>query len=153
MDTKDSAPKMLTNDEVLEKLSAAVSRRDTEEALKYYHREMILDVPAFGKVYNGEKDMRIFLNRFFTVFPDYEILLDNSWAKDRHTLVLGKLCMTLTGEFEGHKANGERAIVPVFMDLTFRDQCTDYELFLFDIASICRVAGVPTEAFVRSMVS
>lgn len=148
--TSPNAPKgKLTNDEVLAILSAAVSRQDTEEALKYYHREMVLDVPAFGNVYRGTAEMRTFLNKFFAVFPDYTITADESWKKDDHTLVLGKLSMTVAGEYEGHKPNGRRVTVPVFMDLTFRDECTDYELFLFDIASICRASGIPTDAFVR----
>ena len=149
--SRTSGGAKLSNAEVLDRLADAVSRQDIEGSLPFYHAEMVLDIPSFGRVYRGAGEMRKFLKLFFTVFPDYNVTLDNSWEKDGHILVLGKLSMTLTGEFEGHKSNGRRATVPVFMDFTFRDEATDHELFLFDVASICRVAGVPTDAFVRSL--
>ncbi|MGF6757443.1 nuclear transport factor 2 family protein [Paraburkholderia sp. GAS42] len=145
------AGKQLTNAEVLAKLGAAKSRQDLDEAMRLYHPEMVLDIPCFDGVYKGETNLRNILTTFFKIFPDYSVSLDNQWEHNGHILVLGKISVTLTGEFEGHKANGKRVTVPVFMDFTFRDERCDYELFLFDAASVCRAAAVPTDAFVRSL--
>ncbi len=129
-------------------LAIAKSRQDIDEAMRIYHPEVVLETPPFQAVGRGADEVRSQLDLFFQIFPDYEVALENSAFAGEEMIGWGRIRVTLTGEFAGHKANGERAEVPVFIVFRFRDGRCAYESFNFDLASLCRQCGVPANALV-----
>ncbi len=129
-------------------LAVAKSRQDIDEAMRIYHPGIVLETPPFQAVGRGTDEVRSQLDLFFQIFPDYEVVLENSAFAGEEMIGWGRIRVTLTGEFAGHKANGKRAEVPVFIVFRFRDGRCDYESFNFDLASLCRQCGVPAEALV-----
>jgi hypothetical protein len=142
----------LTNAEVLDNLAKAKSAQKLDEALKWSHSEMVLEIPSFDAVARGKDQVRSLLIMFFKIFPDYKVALTNSWTSpDGRIAIYGEITATLTGDFKGHKPNGTCVTVPVFMLFGFRDEAVDYEMFLLDFGAMCRVAGVPLEAVVETI--
>ena len=142
----------LTNAEVLDNLAVAKSAQNLEEALKWSHSEMVIEIPSFDAIATGKAQVRSLLEMFFKIFPDYKVSLTNSWtSEDGRIAIWGEISATLTGNFKGHKPNGTRVTVPVFMLFGFRDQTVDYEMFYLDFGIMCRAAGVPLDAAVATI--
>lgn len=126
-------------------LAVAKSRQDVPAALTFMHPEMLLTSP-FGSVARGLDENEKLLRRFFTSFPDYAVTLDGH-AGDGTTLVCwGTVRMTMTGDRFGVVPNGCRAVLPVFIAFTFRDERIVSERFFFDLSELCAQSGVSTDA-------
>ena len=132
--------------ELANNLAIAKSRQDVPAALKCLHEDMVLETPAFGTSARGLAQNEKVLTRFFSSFPDYELLLDNHANNDDTLICWGTARMTMTGERFGVTPNGLRSELPVFIKFTFRDDLIASERFFFDLSALCAQSGVSTDA-------
>jgi predicted ester cyclase len=132
-------------------LAVAKSRQDVSAALKLLHRNMVLESPAFGTNAKGHAENEKVLRRFFTSFPDYNVVLEGH-ADNGDTLVCwGTAQMTMTGDRFGVIPNGRRAELPVFIQFVFKDDLIAGERFFFDLSELCAQSGVSTDAVRRKL--
>ena len=131
--------------ELANNLAIAKSRQDVPAALKCLHEDMVLETPAFGTSARGLAQNEKVLTRFFSSFPDYEVLLDNHANNDDTLICWGTARMTMTGERFGVTPNGLRSELPVFIKFTFRDDLIASERFFFDLSALCAQSGVSTD--------
>ena len=129
-------------------LPAAKSRQDLPAAMELFHRDIVLDTPAFGTVARGLADNERVLRRFFTSFPDYRVDLEGHASADGVLTCWGSAHMTMTGDRFGVVPNGRRAQLPVFIQFEFKNDLIARELFFFDLSALCGQSGVSTGACV-----
>ncbi len=127
-------------------LALAKSRQDVPAAMKLLHPEMLLDSPAFGTMARGLPENEKALTRFFTSFPDYDVVLQGHASNDDTLICWGTVQMTMTGDRFGVVPNGRRAKLPVFIQFGFKDDLIAGERFFFDLSALCAQSGVSTDA-------
>src|SRR6266481_8747403 len=132
-------------------LAVAKSRQDVPAAMKLFHEDMLLENPALGTKARGLAENEKVLTRFFTSFPDYNVVLQGH-ASNHDTLICwGTVQMTMTGDRFGVIPNGRRAELPVFIQFTFRNDLIASERFFFDLSALCAQSGVSTDAVRRTL--
>lgn len=137
--------------ELAQALAAAKSRQDMPAALKVLHHDMLLETPAFGTSARGLAENEKVLSRFFTSFPDYNVVLEGHAANDDTLVCWGRVRMTMTGERFGVVPNGRPAELPVFIQFAFKDDRIARERFFFDLSELCAQSGVSTDAVRRKI--
>lgn len=137
--------------ELAQALAAAKSRQDVPAALAVLHDEMLLETLAFGTSARGLAENAKVLRRFFTSFPDYNVVLEGHAANDDTLICWGRVQMTMTGDQFGVVPNGRRADLPVFIQFAFKDDRIARERFFFDLSELCAQSGVSTEAVQRKI--
>ena len=137
--------------ELAQALAIAKSRQDVPAALKVLHPNMCLESPAFGTKARGIADNEKVLTRFFTSFPDYQVDLHGHANSDGTLVCWGTVHMTMTGDRFGVIPNGERAVLPVFIQFSFQDDLIVSERFFFDLSALCAQSGVSTDAVRRKV--
>lgn len=142
-------PSLATQPQMLElvaRLMAAKKAHDVQALLDIYHPNCVLEQPSLGIRNQGRAAIRPSLEAFARFFPDYERDFEGN-AFDGETLVSwGTARATLTGQFNGHNSNGERAEVMTFVVYRFEGGQIVYEGHHWDLASLCHQCGVPVEA-------
>lgn len=137
--------------ELARALARAKSRQDVPAAMALFHRDMVLEAPAFGTTARGLVANEKALTRFFASFPDYDVALQGH-ASDGDTLICwGTVRMTMTGDRFGVVPNGSRAELPVFIQFSFQDGLIARERFFFDLSALCAQSGVSTDSVRRSV--
>ncbi|MFJ9406656.1 ester cyclase [Streptomyces sp. NPDC101393] len=137
--------------ELAQELAVAKGRQDVPAAMKLFHRDMLLEVPAFGTTARGPEENEKALRRFFASFPDYGIGLQGH-ADNGGTLVCwGTATMTMTGDRFGVIPTGRRAELPVVIQFAFKDGSIARERFFFDLSTLCAQSGVSTDVVRRTM--
>lgn len=91
------------------------------------------------------------LTRFFTSFPDYNVVLQGHAGNGDTLTCWGTAQMTMTGDRFGVDPNGRRAELPVFIQLAFEDDLIAGERFFFDLSALCAQSGVSTDAVRRKL--
>lgn len=137
--------------ELAQALAVAKSRQDVTAALRVLHHDMLLETPAFGTKARGLSENERTLQRFFTSFPDYDVVLEGHAANDDTLICWGRVRMTMTGDRFGVVPNGKRAELPVFIEFAFRDDLILHERFFFDLSELCAQSGVSTDAVRRKL--
>lgn len=137
--------------ELAQALAVAKSRQDVPAALKVLHRDMLLETPAFGTRARGLAENKKALTRFFTSFPDYNVVLQDHASSDDSLICWGTVQMTMTGNRFGVVPNGRRAELPVFIQFAFQDDLIASERFFFDLSALCAQSGVSTDAVRRNL--
>jgi predicted ester cyclase len=132
--------------ELAQALAVAKSRQDVPAALKVLHPDMLLETPAFGTAARGLAENEKVLARFFTLFPDYHVVLQGHVANDDTLVCWGTVRMTMTSDRFGAQPNGRRAELPVFIQFAFKDDLIAHERFFFDLSALCAQSGVSTDA-------
>lgn len=132
--------------ELAQALAFAKSRQDVPTAVKLLHEEMLLESPAFGTMARGLAENEQALTRFFTSFPDYNVVLQGHASNDDALICWGTVRMTMTGDRFGVVPNGRRAELPVFIQFVFKDDLIAGERFFFDLSALCAQSGVSTDA-------
>jgi predicted ester cyclase len=127
-------------------LAVAKSRQDIAAAMRLFHRDMLLETPAFGTVARGLPENAKVLARFFASFPDYHVVLNGQAASEDTLICWGTARMTMTGNRFGVVPNGRRAELPVFIHFTFKDGLIAGERFFFDLSELCAQSGVSADA-------
>src|SRR5258708_20087013 len=77
-------------------LAVAKSRQDVPAAMKLFHQAMLLETPAFGTMARGRAENERVLTRFFTSFPDYNVVLQGHAGNDDTLICWGTVQMTIT---------------------------------------------------------
>lgn len=139
--------------ELAQALAAAKNRQDVPDALRLFHREMVLETPAFGTTARGLAENEKALRRFFASFPDYHVTLHGRASNDDTLICWGQAWMTMTGTRFGAVPNGRRAELPVFIQFSFKDDLIAGERFFFDLSTLCAQSGVSTDAVRASLPS
>lgn len=137
--------------ELAQALAAAKSRRDLAAAMKLFHRDMVLETPAFGTTAQGLAENEKALTRFFASFPDYDVVLSGHAGNHDALVCWGTARMTMTGDRFGVVPNGRRAELPVFIQFAFKDGLIAGERFFFDLSALCAQSGVSTDAVRRKL--
>src|SRR6266576_3410237 len=106
--------------ELAQALAVAKSRQDVPAALAVLHDDMLLETSAFGTNARGLAENAKVLTRFFTSFPDYNVVLEGHAASDDTLVCWGRVRMTMTGDRFGVAPNGRRAELPVFIQFAFK---------------------------------
>jgi predicted ester cyclase len=132
--------------ELAQALAGAKSRQDVPAAVKLLHEDMLLESPAFGTMARGLAENEKVLTRFFTSFPDYNVVLQGHASNDDTLICWGSVQMTMTGDRFGVIPNGRRAELPVFIQFAFKDDLIAGERFFFDLSALCAQSGVSTDA-------
>jgi predicted ester cyclase len=132
-------------------LAAAKSRQDVAAAMNLFHKDMLLESPAFGTKAQGLAENAKVLSRFFTSFPDYNVVLQGHASNSDTLLCWGTVQMTMTGDRFGVVPNGARAELPVFIQFAFKDDLIAGERFFFDLSELCAQSGVSTDAVRRTL--
>jgi predicted ester cyclase len=132
--------------ELAQALAIAKSRQDVPAVLKLLHDDMLLESPAFGTTARGLAENDKVLTRFFTTFPDYNVVLQGHAANDDTLVCWGTVRMTMTGDRFGVQPNGKCAELPVFIQFVFKDDLIAGERFFFDLSALCVQSGVSTDA-------
>lgn len=132
--------------ELAQALAVAKSRQDVPAALRLLHEDMVLESPAFGTMARGLAENERVLARFFTSFPDYDVVLQGRASNDDTLVCWGTVRMTMTGDRFGVVPNGRRAELPVFIQFGFKDDLIAGERFFFDLSALCAQSGVSTDA-------
>jgi predicted ester cyclase len=107
--------------ELARALASAKSRQDVPAAMALFHRDMVLEAPAFGTTARGLVANEKALTRFFASFPDYDVALQGHVSDDDTLICWGRVRMTMTGDRFGVAPNGSRAELPVFIQFSFQD--------------------------------
>jgi len=131
--------------ELAQALAVAKSRQDVPAALTVLHDDMLLETPAFGTSARGLAENAKVLTRFFTSFPDYNVVLEGHAANDDTLVCWGRVQMTMTGDRFGVVPNGRRAELPVFIQFAFKDDRIARERFFFDLSELCAQSGVSAD--------
>ncbi|MFG2142210.1 ester cyclase [Streptomyces sp. NPDC048650] len=137
--------------ELAQELAVAKSRQDVPAAMKLFHRDMVLEAPAFGTTARGPEENEKALTRFFASFPDYGIELQGHADNGDALVCWGTARMTMTGDRFGVVPDGRRAEFPVFLQFAFKDGLIAGERFLFDLSALCAQSGVSTDAVRRTV--
>jgi predicted ester cyclase len=132
-------------------LAVAKSRQDVPAAMKLFHEDMLLENPALGTKARGLAENEKVLTRFFTSFPDYNVVLQGRAGNDDTLICWGTVQMTMTGDRFGVLPNGRRAELPVFIQFAFKDGLIAGERFFFDLSALCAQSGVSTDAVRRKV--
>jgi len=132
--------------ELAQALAVAKSRRDVPAAIALFHQDMLLETPAFGTMARGIPENEKVLTRFFTSFPDYNVVLRGHASNDDTLICWGTVQLTMTGDRFGVVPNGKRAELPVFIQFEFKDDRIARERFFFDLSALCAQSGVSTDA-------
>lgn len=99
--------------ELARALAAAKSRQDVPAAMALFHRDMVLEAPAFGTTARGLVANQKALTQFFASFPDYDVALQGHASDGDALICWGTARMTMTGDRFGVVPNGSRAELPV----------------------------------------
>lgn len=137
--------------ELAQALAVAKSRQDVPAAVKLFHPDMVLETPAFGTRARGLAENEKVLTRFFTSFPDYNVVLQGHAGNGDTLTCWGTAQMTMTGDRFGVDPNGTRAELPVFIQFAFEDDLIAGERFFFDLSALCAQSGVSTDAVRRKL--
>ncbi|MEH2551613.1 putative ester cyclase [Bradyrhizobium sp. AZCC 2262] len=137
--------------ELAQALAVAKSRQDVPAALTVLHDDMLLETPAFGTSARGLAENEKVLTRFFTAFPDYNVVLEGHAANGDTLVCWGRVQMTMTGDRFGVTPNGRRADLPVFIQFAFKDDRIAHERFFFDLSELCAQSGVSADAVRRKI--
>jgi predicted ester cyclase len=137
--------------ELAQALATAKSRQDVPAALEVLHDDMLLETPAFGTSARGLAENEKVLTRFFTSFPDYDVVLEGHAANQDTLVCWGRVQMTMTGDRFGVTPNGRRAELLVFIQFAFKDDRIVREQFFFDLSELCSQSGVSTDAVRRKI--
>lgn len=137
--------------ELAQALAVAKSRQDVRAAMRLFHRDMVLETPAFGTTARGLAENEKVLTRFFASFPDYEVALQGHAGNGDTLICWGTARMTMTGDRFGVVPDGRRAELPVFIQFSFKDDLIAGERFFFDLSALCAQSGVSTDAVRRKV--
>ncbi|WP_206302009.1 ester cyclase [Streptomyces sp. AcE210] len=137
--------------ELAQALATAKSRQDVPAAVELFHRDMVLEAPAFGTRAQGRAANERALTGFFASFPDYQVALEGHAADGDALVCWGTVKMTMTGDRFGVHPNGRRAELPVFIQFAFKDGLIAGERFFFDLSELCAQSGVSTDAVRRKL--
>lgn len=134
----DNEEKMLS---IVNALAKAKSKQDIAGALAIYHPEVELISPSFNSHARSRREVGQELTLFFSLFPDYEVEIEQYATKDKILLSTGQV--KVTPNIAGKEC--AQITLPVFIEFHFKDNLIAKEVFSLDAGIICRKAGITAD--------
>jgi steroid delta-isomerase-like uncharacterized protein len=133
--------------EIVSAYGAAKNRHDLAAALERCAEDFYLEVVPFDRRTGGKEESRIFLEQFLEAFPDYVGEVE-SVATGEDVVIL---TWVLRGRFLGMTPTGNEVAVRAVSAFTLRGDRITGERVYYDVATMCRQAGLPLPAASLSM--
>ena len=127
-------------------LAKVKSEQNILAALAIYHAEVEMVAPSFNAVAKGSEEVEQQLKVFFSLFPDYEISLEQYAVNGDLMLATGQVWVTLN--IPGKPC--PRIQLPVFIEFHFREQRISKEVFYLDAGMLCAKSGVSPQDLVHA---
>ncbi len=119
-------------------LANVKSEQNILAALAIYHPEIELLSPSFNAHAKGSEEVKQQLNVFFSLFPDYDVTLDQHAINGNVMLATGQAWITLTIP----EKKCPRIQMPVFIEFHFHEDRISKEIFFLDAGMVCKKSGV-----------
>ena len=123
---------------LVSELAKVKSEQDTLAALAIYHSEIELVSPSFNALATGSEQVEQQLKVFFSLFPDYEVSIEQQAVNEDVLLATGQVWVT--PNIPGKECS--RIQLPVFIEFHFRDKRISKEVFYLDAGMVCKKAGI-----------
>jgi len=122
-------------------LARVKSRQNVVAALGIYHPDIEMVSPSFNAVATGSEQVAQQLKVFFSLFPDYEVAIEQQAINGNVLLATGQVY--ITPNIPGKTC--PRIQLPVFIEFHFRDNKISKEVFYLDAGMVCKKAGITVE--------
>ena len=93
---------------LINEYTAAWNAQDTEKVVSFFTDDCVYEETAIGKITRGKEEIRVFLNRFFTVFPDTNFELTSNFISGNWYCAEWLWTATHKGNMAGIPATGKR---------------------------------------------
>jgi len=123
---------------LVSELAKAKSEQNILAALAIYHPEIEIVSPSFSAVAKGREAVAQQLNVFFSLFPDYEVSLEQHAVNENVMLATGQVAVT--ANIPGREC--PRIRLPVFIEFHFRENRISKEVFYLDAGMVCKKSGI-----------
>jgi len=134
---------------LVNELAKVKSEQNILAALTIYHPEIELVSPSFNAFAKGSEYVELQLNVFFSLFPDYEVSLEQHAINGNVMLATGQACVTLNIP----EKDCPRIQLPVFFEFHFHEGRISKEVFFLDAGMVCKKSGVTPEELAHATLS
>jgi len=122
-------------------LARVKSGQNVVAALGIYHPDIEMVSPSFNAVATGSEQVAQQLKVFFSLFPDYEVAIEQQAINGSVLLATGQVF--ITPNIPGKTC--PRIQLPVFIEFHFRDNKISKEVFYLDAGMVCKKAGITVD--------
>ncbi len=122
-------------------LARVKSGQNVVAALDIYHPDIEMLSPSFNAVATGSEQVAQQLKVFFSLFPDYEVAIEQQAISGNVLLATGQVY--ITPNIPGKTC--PRIKLPVFIEFHFRDNKISKEVFYLDAGLVCKKAGITAD--------
>ena len=126
---------------LVSELARVKSGQDTVAALAIYHPDIELVSPSFNALARGSEQVAQQLNVFFSLFPDYQVSIEQQAVNEDVLLATGQVWVT--PHIPGKQC--PRIQLPVFIEFHFRENRISKEVFYLDAGMVCKKAGITAQ--------
>ncbi|MDQ3549875.1 MAG: ester cyclase [Chloroflexota bacterium] len=116
--------------------------QDVEGILAYYDEDIRWTNVALEEVYAGKDEVRAFINRLLTAFPDLSFEVTEKFARDDNISERWYIRGTHQGPFMGIPATGKRVEIPGISMVKMRGGKFLSDWYLFDASGGLRQMGL-----------
>ena len=116
--------------------------QDVEGILAYYDDDIRWTNVALDEVYSGKDEVRAFIHRLLTAFPDLSFEVTEKFARDDNISERWYIRGTHQGPFMGIPATGKRVEIPGISMVKMRDGKFLSDWYLFDASGGLRQMGL-----------
>jgi steroid delta-isomerase-like uncharacterized protein len=118
------------------------NRQDIDGMFAFYHDDITWTNAALGEVYRGKAEVRVFLEKLFTAFPDLTFVVDYKFARGDQVAERWTIHGTHLGPFMGVPPTGKTVAIPGIGMVRMREGRFLTDWFLLDVASTMRQMGL-----------
>ncbi len=123
---------------LVNELAKAKGEQNVSAALAIYHPDVELVSPSFNGVAKGREAVEQQLKVFFSLFPDYQVSLEQQAINGHVMLATGQVRVTLNVPGKGCP----QIQLPVFIEFHFHEGRISKEVFYLDAGMVCKKSGV-----------
>lgn len=117
------------------------SKQDMQSALKVCSPEFQLISPTFNSNLKGEEQVLIGMNRFYELFPDYKVHVEDVIGQNNKVLMTGKVSLTPNSDFLKTNKEFTTAQCQFSANFTFENNMISKEIFVLDLLDLCLQSG------------
>lgn len=117
------------------------SKQDMQSALKVCIPEFQLISPTFNSNLKGEEQVLIGMNRFYELFPDYKVNVDDVVGQKNKVLMTGKVSLTPNSDFLKTNIKFATAQCQFSANFTIENNMISKEIFVLDLLDLCLQSG------------
>jgi steroid delta-isomerase-like uncharacterized protein len=115
---------------------------DVDGILNFYNDDIVWTNVALEEVYTGKQEVRAFINRLLTAFPDLSFEVVDKFARDDNVSERWYIRGTHLGPFIGIPPTGKRLEIPGISMVRMRDARFLSDWFIMDAAAGMRQMGL-----------